>query len=199
MSIKNGRNGKVSWDPAGGATLVQIASLNKWTLDNKTDFEDVTCWGDSNKVWSPGFMDVAGSFAGFWNSTELALFKAAVSGVPGTLQLTPNTTESTFFWQGLAYLDASIDCSLNSPKVTGTFKAAGSWQVPGAVVATGAGPGTGNGTFTPAGASAPRNLAALSGVTASPATAWSTGQRIVLADGSTAYWNGTGWVAGVAP
>src|SRR6516164_1564892 len=118
MSIKNGRNGKVSWDPAGGATLVQIASLNKWTLDNKTDFEDVTYWGDSNKVWSPGFMEVAGSFAGFWNSTELALFKAAVSGVPGTLQLTPNTTESTFFWQGLAYLDASIDCSLNSPKVT---------------------------------------------------------------------------------
>jgi hypothetical protein len=63
--------------------------------------------------------------------------------------------------------------------------------------ATGATAGT-PGTWTPAGATAPANLAATSGVTASPATAWTTGQYMVLGDLTHASWNGTGWVAGEA-
>lgn len=55
------------------------------------------------------------------------------------------------------------------------------------------------GSFTPAGAARPANLASLSGITPSPSTAWTTGQRVVLADNSTASWNGTAWVAGAAP
>ncbi|GAA4711884.1 carboxypeptidase regulatory-like domain-containing protein [Nocardioides conyzicola] len=55
------------------------------------------------------------------------------------------------------------------------------------------------GSFTPAGAATPANLASLSGITPSPSTAWTTGQRVVLADSSTASWNGTAWVAGAAP
>jgi hypothetical protein len=197
MSIKTGRYGKVSWDATGGSTLVQIVSINTWTGNFATDFEDVTCFGDTNKVYIPGLMDIQGSFGGFWNSAELALFKAAMSPTPGTLQLMPNTTESAFFWQGLAYLDASIDCSLTAPKITGNFRAAGAWSSPGQVMATGAGPGTGNGTFTPANATPPQNFAALTGVTANPATNWTTGQFIQLADGTRANWNGTAWVAGV--
>ena len=33
MAIKTGRYGKVSWDPAGGSALVEIISLNTWTLE----------------------------------------------------------------------------------------------------------------------------------------------------------------------
>jgi len=60
------------------------------------------------------------------------------------------------------------------------------------------------GSFTPAGTAPPASAAALIAgspvpITASPATAWTTGQRVVCADGSTAYWNGTAWVAGTAP
>lgn len=54
------------------------------------------------------------------------------------------------------------------------------------------------GHTNPANSYAPLNLAGLSGVTASPTTAWTTGQYIRLRDGSTAHWNGTAWVAGVA-
>ena len=67
----------------------------------------------------------------------------------------------------------------------------------GVIVATGATAGT-PGTFTPTGAAAPANLAALAGVTASPATAWSTGQHVVLGDASHAHWTGTAWAAGDA-
>jgi hypothetical protein len=199
MSIKSGRYGKVSWDPLGGSALVQIVSINSWKGNFKTDYEDVSCFGDANKVYVPGLMDISGSFSGFWNSAELALFKAAMSPTPGTLQLMPNTTEAAFFWQGPAYMDADIDCSMSAPKVTGSFKAAGAWSVPGQVLATSAAPGTGNGTFTPAGATPPANLAALSAVTAVPATNWTAGQFIGLADGSKANWNGTAWVAGAHP
>jgi hypothetical protein len=196
MSIKSGRYGKVSYDPAGGANLVQIISINTWKGSFKTDYEDVSCFGDTNRVYIPGLMDVGGSLGGYWNSAELGLFRAAMQPTPGMLQLMPNTSEAAFFWQGLAYMSADIDCSMSAPKVTGEFKAAGPGAVPGQVLATGAGPGTGTGTFTPAGATPPANLAAMAGVVANPATAWTTGQYVLLADGTKANWTGAAWAAG---
>jgi len=70
----------------------------------------------------------------------------------------------------------------------------------GPAAATGATAGT-PGTYTPAGTDGPDSLAALqaSGVTASPATAWTTGQYIELDDGTHAYWDGNSWEAGEAP
>lgn len=65
------------------------------------------------------------------------------------------------------------------------------------VPATGATAGT-PGTFTPAMSYAPLNLADMVGKTASPTTAWTTGQSVVLRDGSRAHWSGTAWVAGPA-
>lgn len=64
--------------------------------------------------------------------------------------------------------------------------------------ATGATAGT-PGTLTPANSYAPQTLADLSTVTATPETAWTTGQYIELGDGSDAYWDGSTWVAGIAP
>jgi hypothetical protein len=70
----------------------------------------------------------------------------------------------------------------------------------GAVAATGATAGT-PGAFTPAGATVPANLSALQGaspaVVASPNTAWTTGQNVVLGTGS-AHWSGSAWASGAA-
>lgn len=69
----------------------------------------------------------------------------------------------------------------------------------GGVAATGATAGT-PGSWTPAGSVPPANLAALQagGITASPASAWTTGQNVVLGDSSTAHWSGSAWAAGAA-
>jgi hypothetical protein len=67
----------------------------------------------------------------------------------------------------------------------------------GSAVATGATAGS-PGSFTPSGSSVPANLAALADVIATPSSAWTTGQHVVLGDASKAYWNGTAWVAGQA-
>lgn len=64
--------------------------------------------------------------------------------------------------------------------------------------ATGATAGT-PGAWAPAGTDAPADLAAAGAVTPSPATAWTTGQYVVLGDASHAYWDGAAWVAGEAP
>lgn len=74
----------------------------------------------------------------------------------------------------------------------------GDHHLPDPIPATGATAGA-PGAFTPAGAEVPANLAALTGITASPATAWTAGQHVVLGDASQASWNGTAWVAGAVP
>ncbi|MFY1620040.1 hypothetical protein [Micromonospora sp. WMMD736] len=68
----------------------------------------------------------------------------------------------------------------------------------GGVVATGATAGT-PGTYTPAGADLPAALSAMTGVvTASPTTAWTSGQYVLLDDGSQVHWTGTAWATGAA-
>ena len=75
----------------------------------------------------------------------------------------------------------------------------------GATAATGATAGT-PGTWTPGGSDVPASVAALQGATppvvASPTTAWTTGQYVqtdtVGAPGQ-AHWDGSAWVAGMAP
>jgi hypothetical protein len=67
----------------------------------------------------------------------------------------------------------------------------------GAVTATGATAGS-PGFFTPSGANPPANLAALTGLAATPATAWATGQFVRTADQLGSHWSGSAWVAGAA-
>ncbi len=140
MAIKTGRYGRVRYAPSGVISpggLITLASINAWKLSLKTDYEDVSCFGDTNKVYVPGLRDISGSFGGFLNVTDLTLIAATSSASPGQLELTHNTTDTigsplaapTF--SGLAYLDAEIDCGVNgAPKVSGTFMAAGAWTLP---------------------------------------------------------------------
>lgn len=44
----------------------------------------------------------------------------------------------------------------------------------------------------------PADLAGMTGITASPATAWTTGQHVIVGDGSKVSWDGTAWEAGAA-
>jgi len=54
------------------------------------------------------------------------------------------------------------------------------------------------GYYSPSGAQAPANLAALTGVTASPTAAWATGQYVITGDLLANHWTGSAWAAGKA-
>lgn len=127
MAILSGRLGTIKYDPAG-TTPVALIAVNSWKLSLKTGKQDVTCFGDVNKVYVPGLPDISGSIGGFWDSTNVVLFAATRATTPGLLELSPNSSEPTFKFSGKAYLDADLDCSVDSaPKVSGTFMAAGPW------------------------------------------------------------------------
>jgi len=75
---------------------------------------------------------------------------------------------------------AEVQYFIDSPKATGaTAGAPGSW--------------------TPAGNGGVNGLSGVSTVVASPATAWTTGQRVVCNDGTEVFWNGSAWSVGRAP
>lgn len=76
-----------------------------------------------------------------------------------------------------------------------------SWEygrTPGTVITATSAVAGSPGHYLPAGAANPADLASMSTVTASPTTAWTTGQFVNLADASRAHWSSSAWVAGVA-
>ena len=141
MAILSGRNGRVGYDPSpsGSPTEAQqIESINAWTGEFSTEYEDVSCFGNSNRVYIPGLRDGSGTVAGFWNSSDRTLWNASLATTPGKLVLVPNISDTTPAsgsphdapsFTGLAYIDFSIDCSLAAPKMTGNWKAAANWSL----------------------------------------------------------------------
>lgn len=130
MAILSGRYGQVLYDPAG-VTPAQITAIKAWNLSLKTDYDEVTAFGATNKVYVPDLPDVAGGFDGFWDSDELTLFQAVAVTTPGLLRLLPNRNEASFKFEGLAYMDADINASVDKPPtVKGTFMAADNWTIP---------------------------------------------------------------------
>jgi hypothetical protein len=126
----HGAHGSVMVDPTGGATPVAVASLNKWSLSMATDKVDVTCFLDPNRIYVQGLPDVKGSIAGMYDKTDLTLFEVAMGTVAAMLKLTPSTLSPTYFWTGLAWLDASIDVAVDGAvTIAGEFSAAGPWTM----------------------------------------------------------------------
>jgi hypothetical protein len=75
------------------------------------------------------------------------------------------------------------------------------WAADNVPDATGATAGI-PGTFTPPGTDIPKNLAGMTGIVASPATPWTTGQYVqtqLTGAPGRVTWSGSSWVGGVAP
>ena len=195
----HGKEGIVAMKLTSGGTYAAVGNISEYTLNMATDKVETTSLGDANKRYVVGLKDLSGTFTAFWDRLTDTIFDAADSPVGCYLAFWPSQT-SAQGWEGPAWLDASIKGGVTSAvTIDATFVANGAWTRSSMVAATGAtAVSAGPGGFTPAGAMAPANLAAMTGITAVPATAWTTGQHVLLGDGSTAHWNGTTWVVGVA-
>jgi hypothetical protein len=205
MARLGGRNTEVTLK-IGAGTAVAVPA-NNFSLDMSKDAIDATNFLDPNKVELRGIPALSGEISGFFDTTGSWILYSAALNTTDSITMTvtfdklmfPNETIS-----GPVALDASL-----SATVDGAYESSGSWSATGpwnltnltsaftVVAATGATAGI-PGSFTPVGASAPGNLGAMTGITASPATAWTTGQYVVLGDLSNAHWSGTAWVSGIA-
>lgn len=116
-------------DATGGSTPVVVASVNSWSLDMARERADATCFGDTNKVAVQGLPSVKGDLGGIWNETESGVLFAAAMGTAAVfLKLVPSTLAPTYFFSGLAYLDAGIEVTHDGAiTVKGSYEAAGPW------------------------------------------------------------------------
>ncbi len=139
MARKHGKSGQVLMDlggspgsPVGGSPYAPVAvgDINAWTLSMKTDRVDVTCFGDTNKQRVAGLPDYSGTVSGFWNpsGTIPTIIAAVLAGDTVFLRLMPDTADTTNYFEGLANLDADLDCSATGAVTfKGTWDAAGNW------------------------------------------------------------------------
>jgi hypothetical protein len=146
----------------------------KWTPEAETYFSGIEGKQGLNYKYGPLGSDAG--MTGIYGVCNCLSWTGPVSTVDGIITGT-----------------AELRCDT---RLVGVFDATGAIVPP--VAATGATAGT-PGAFTPTGATTPANLAAMSGVTASPTTAWTTGQYVQTGDAVHCHWTGTAWVTGNAP
>jgi hypothetical protein len=106
-----------------------VASMNKWTLDLARDRADVTSFGDTNKQYVQGLPDVKGTLGGFWDAPNVEIFDVAMGDTPAFLSLIPSSLDSTYAFEGMAFLDAGLDVdSSGAVTINGSYVAAGEWK-----------------------------------------------------------------------
>ena len=146
--------------------------------------------------FDPGGTDavLSAAVAAYQTSGTLATFKVRPYGSNPVAANNPEFTGqliplpyNVFGGQAGNASEVDIDWTMPGPWTKNT----------GAVAATGAQTGA-PGYYTPPGATVPANLAALTGLAATPATAWAVGQYVITADLLAAHWSGSAWVAGKA-
>lgn len=128
----SGSHGQVKMDPtgAGGAGLLVVANLNKWTLNLATDKIEVTAFQDTNKVYVTGLPDIKGTIGGFYDSGALDIFNVALGTVAALLNLYPSSLDTATFFGGKAWLDSAIDVDAKGAvTINSNFVAAGPWAL----------------------------------------------------------------------
>ena len=128
MARYHGKTGVVYLSTTGSGTAVAAVSLSAWSLDKATDKVDVTAFLDVNKQYVQGLPDVKGSFSGWFDSSDDALFDGSESSDGVKLYLYPSSTAPTIYHAGPAWLDGSIEVSATGAvSIKGSFVANGAW------------------------------------------------------------------------
>ena len=126
---KHGKDGLIQYDPLGGSSLVTLADMNGWSLNATKDKVDATAFGDTNKVKVVGLPDYSGNIKARYarDSTPL-IFAAVLGSIPITLRLIPDSLQPTYYYQGLAHIDGTLNVDHDGVvDFSGSWDAAGNW------------------------------------------------------------------------
>ena len=128
MATYGGRGGVVYMSTTGTGNASNVLNLTRWSIDQSQDAQEVTSFGDTNRTYVVGFKDLQGEFEGFWNDAETKPFTGADSTDGVKLYLYPSSSAVTKYWYGPAWVDVSIETSVDAPvSISGSFKANGAW------------------------------------------------------------------------
>lgn len=118
MSRHHGRNGRIYMQAVSGTgNAVPLPFQAAWSINQTTDKQDVTAFGDTNKVYVAGLPDSSGDFSGFLDDATSQTFVAAIDGLPRTFYLYPDVTNfpNNWYWFGQWLVDASADSAVGGP------------------------------------------------------------------------------------
>lgn len=121
MARDHGRNGRVYFGITQTAGVSAAASplpfQASWSINQVTDKQEVTSFGDPNKVYVAGLPDSSGDFSGFLDDASSQTFVAALDGIPRNFYLYPNVSAfpNNLYWFGQIIADASSDGAVGGP------------------------------------------------------------------------------------
>ena len=110
MPRRHGRNAQVYVGVTSAAAASPCAFQAAWSINMVTDKQDVTAFGDGNKVYVAGLPDSSGDFTGFMDDATSQTYIAATDGLARNFYLYPDTTNApNVYWFGTILPDFSAD------------------------------------------------------------------------------------------
>ena len=132
MARIHGRNGRVYMNLTSGGTAEPVAFLNSWSISFAVDKQEVTAFGDANKIYVAGLPDASGEFSGFYDDATVQTFTAASDGVARKFYLYPSTlTNGQYFW-GTIFPDFAVNAA-----VAGAAEVSSSWNAASTIAKVG--------------------------------------------------------------
>ena len=116
MARRHGRNGQVYVGLTSGAAASALPFQASWSINMNVDKQDVTAFGDGNKVYVAGLPDASGDFSGFMDDATSQTYVAAVDGLARNFYLYPDATNAAnVYWFGTILCDFSADGAVAGP------------------------------------------------------------------------------------
>lgn len=133
MARIHGRRGRVYMGIASDtASAEPVAFLNSWSLNFEVDKQEVTAFGDTNKVYVAGLPDSSGEFSGFYDTATAQTFTAAQDGLPRKFYLYPDNSTTTQYFFGTILPDMKVNAG-----VGGAAEISSSWNAASAIAKVG--------------------------------------------------------------
>jgi hypothetical protein len=121
MARSHGRNGTIYLGVTSGAAASPVAFQSAWTVNMTVAKQDVTAFGDGNKVYVAGLPDASGDFQGFWDDATSQTYVAATDGLARNFYLYPNiTADPNAYFFGTILPDFGMDGSVGGAVTTKT-------------------------------------------------------------------------------
>lgn len=100
---------------SSSGTAEPIAFVSKHSFKAATDKQEVTAYGDPNKVYVVGLPDSSGSLSGWWDDATVQTYTAAVDGVARPFYLYNDiVNDPTRYWYGLIFIDFSMEGAVDA-------------------------------------------------------------------------------------
>lgn len=117
MARHHGRNGRVYMGATNGSVATPLPFQASWSINQTTNKQDVTAFGDGNLIYVAGLPDSSGDFSGFLDDATSQTFVAAIDGLNRNFYLYPDVAlfPNNWYWFGQILVDGSADGAVGGP------------------------------------------------------------------------------------